>query len=126
MERLHPDDRALIEALAISLDIINGRLDIMSQTTTNSAQALTDLQNSVANLTTVDQSAVTLLGQLSTLISQAGQAQASGVDPNAVETLAQSVAAQASSLGAAVTANTPAASTGGGAAGSTVSGGATS
>lgn len=61
------------------------------------------LTASVAALTTVEQSAVTLLGQLSQLIRDNAQ------DPAALNALADSIDDDKNDLAAAVSANTPAA-----------------
>jgi ABC-type transporter Mla subunit MlaD len=61
------------------------------------------LTASVASLTTVEQSAVTLLGQLAQLVRD------NATDPAALNALADSIDADANDLASAVTANTPAA-----------------
>lgn len=67
------------------------------------AMDLSRLQAAVARDTTVNQSAITLLGQLSQLLrDNAG-------DATAINALADQLDAQQSSLADAVTANTPAA-----------------
>jgi hypothetical protein len=67
------------------------------------ASQLDDLTNQVSLIESVDQSAVTLLQQLSQIISNTEPTQA------AIDNLAARVNASATALAAAVTANTPAA-----------------
>ncbi len=62
---------------------------------------LDTLTADVANLTTVDQSAVTLINGL------AAQIKAAGTDPVALKALTDQMEAQTSALAAAVAANTP-------------------
>lgn len=64
---------------------------------------LDQLTADVATLTTVDQSAITLINGL------AAQIKAAGVDPAALKALTDQMEAQSSALAAAVAANTPAA-----------------
>ena len=64
---------------------------------------LTAIQTAVTENGDVEQSAVTLLGQLSALIT------ANATDPAALQDLANTLEAQKADLAAAVTANTPAA-----------------
>lgn len=68
------------------------------------AQALQDLQDAVAQDTSVDTSAVTLIQQLAVLVQQAN-----GVSPDAVEALVAQLKSNAGGLASAVTAGTPAA-----------------
>lgn len=82
-----PDNGAALRQL------LEGQTKIMAD--------LSGLTASVAAERTVVDSAVALLGQLAQLIRDAG------VDPAALADLAASIDAQASDLGAAVSANTP-------------------
>lgn len=97
----------------------------MSDTLTAEISAL---QSDVVAETSVNQSAVTLLQGLSSQLKTAlAQAQAAGATPaqlSALNTVSTSLQSNTASLAAAVAANTPAASSGSGASGSsTVSGG---
>jgi DNA-binding GntR family transcriptional regulator len=65
--------------------------------------SLTDLQAQVAQTTTVEQSAITLIEGL------AAQLAAAGTDPAALAKLQSDLASSATALAAAITANTPAA-----------------
>lgn len=64
---------------------------------------LTAISAAVENNTSVDESAIALLGQLADLIRQ------NATDPAALAALADSINGEASNLAAAVSANTPAA-----------------
>lgn len=66
---------------------------------------LADIQSAVANETTVEQSVITLLGQL----SQELQAALAANDPAAMQSVVDQINANAANLAAAVQANTPAA-----------------
>jgi hypothetical protein len=65
---------------------------------------LTNITAAVANETTVEDSAITLIQQLSAAVT------AAGTDPVALAALTDQLNTEATSLAAAVTANTPAAS----------------
>jgi len=94
--RQHEDVMQTLGHMHRLLHIAIERIDHMSAATDR-------LTASVANLTTVSQSTITLLGQLSQLIrDNAG-------DPTALNKLADDIDADAAALSAAVTANTPAA-----------------
>lgn len=73
------------------------------------SQQVQDLQAAVANDTTVEQSAITLLQGLSAQLKAAIVASATAGDLTAVEAVAQQIDANSTSLAAAVAANTPAA-----------------
>lgn len=75
--------------------------EIMS-TGVTAAQALSDIQAGVANETTVEQSAITLLTQLTNQITQAN-----GVSPAAVEAVVAQIQSNIANLANAVTLNTP-------------------
>lgn len=95
--RQHDDVMQTLGHMHRLLHIAIERIDHMSAATDR-------LTASVANLTTVSQSTITLLGQLSQMIrDNAG-------DPTALNKLADDIDADAAALSAAVTANTPAAS----------------
>jgi len=86
------------------LEHIHRLLHIILERTAHMSAATDRLTASVANLTSVSQSTITLLGQLSQLIrDNAG-------DPTALNKLADDIDADAAALSDAVTANTPAAS----------------
>jgi hypothetical protein len=64
---------------------------------------LTGLQQAVANETTVEQSAITLLNGLAEQLKNAG------TDPVAIQAVVDSINSSSAALAAAITANTPAA-----------------
>ena len=70
---------------------------------------LTALQTAVANEGTVEASAITLLQGLSAQLQQLIANSGNTVDPAAVQAIVDSINANAATLAAAVTANTPAA-----------------
>lgn len=90
---LYMDLEAMLEPFFIRLQ----------QLERNIMSALTDLQTAVTNEDTVIASAVTLIQGIPALIT------AAGTDPAALAKLTSDINAQAQSLAAAVTANTPAA-----------------
>lgn len=85
------------------LDRIERKLNRLLHLEREELMDLTALQTAVANETTVGQSAITLLAQLTALV------QANIGDPVALQTIVDQVNADSQSLSAAVTANTPAA-----------------
>jgi hypothetical protein len=91
--------RAILHRLAYITGLIE-RLTTQGET---QMATLTDIETKVASESTVVDSAVTLLGELSQLIRD------NSADPAALATLADSLDTQTASLAAAVTANTPAA-----------------
>lgn len=95
-----------------ALERLNGKLDrILDQLLHIQMQERQEMINldalkaSVEKETTVTQSAITLMQQLSDLIEQ------NKADPVALQALADQIDAQASALGSAVQANTPAPTT---------------
>lgn len=96
LSRQHDETKTLLEHMHRLLHTVLERIDRMSAATDR-------LTASVASLTSAQQSAVTLLGQLSQLIrDNAG-------DPTALNKLADDIDADTAALAAAVVANTPAA-----------------
>lgn len=98
-----------IEEALVFLRRLESKLDTLLAKETIMAQTLADLQAAVAAETTIDASAVTLLGGLS---AQIAALKSAGTDPAtaaAIDALATQVTTDTSSLSAAVTANTPAA-----------------
>ena len=72
---------------------------------------ISKLQAAVANETTVEQSAITLLTTLSAEIQTLINASGNTVDPAALQAIVDSMNTSQAALAAAVTANTPAAPT---------------
>jgi hypothetical protein len=97
------------------LDRIEATVNKIERIITQDMSALDDqiaaLQTAVANETSVDQSAITLLNGIPALIQAAvTQAQAAGATPaqlKALTDLGTTIGANATGLAAAVTANTP-------------------
>jgi hypothetical protein len=82
--------------------------------------SIQDLQNAVAQQTSVEQSVLALISGLRDQLAQAVQ----NNDPNAIQQVLDQLNANTQALSAAVVANTPAADGGGGAGGATGGGGA--
>lgn len=70
---------------------------------------ITALQTAVANETTVEQSAVTLISGLAAQIQALITSSGNTVDPAALQAIVDKMTASQTALAAAVTANTPAA-----------------
>ena len=103
-----------------ALQIINAKLDkilggeqIIMATANSLDAAIAALQTTVANETTVEQSAIKLITGIPALIAQAvADAQSKGATPEqlaALTALGSSITSSSASLADAVTANTPAA-----------------
>lgn len=114
--RLDPASLAAIREMFAGLTthistIVEKGVMNMSGTTDTLAAELTNLTNAVAQETTVNQSAITLLNGIPGMIQSAVQAAvAAGADPASLASLnnlATSIAGNATSLASAVTANTP-------------------
>jgi hypothetical protein len=88
---------------------VERRLDLILNLLEQIMTALTDLQTQVAQNTTVEGSAVTLIQGIATQIAAAVAASPGTPDP-ALVTLTQQLQSSATALAAAITANTPAAS----------------
>ncbi len=106
----------IIDTLLILLAIGVAARCIINQLETHMAaldDAIKSLQTQVAAETTVEQSAITLINGIPALIADAvAKAQAQGVTPEQLQALTDlqsTIASNAANLGAAVTANTPAA-----------------
>lgn len=101
-----------IKALSRKLDVAIALLRILTKQGRITMKELEDLTAAVTANTTVEQSAATLItglaGQVQAL-ADAAKTAGTGVDPAAVETLAQQLNTSATALSAAITANTPAA-----------------
>jgi Ca2+-binding RTX toxin-like protein len=95
---------------------IRGMLAQLIQGNKSMTTTLDALTSEVANNTSVEQSAVTLLGNLKTALD------AAGTDPVALKALSDQLATNDAALASAITANTPAATTTSGGT-STVTGG---
>lgn len=97
-----------IEALILSLvnltTFVVKKISAIQQQETAEMATLADIQTAVANETTVEQSAITLLQQL----SQQLQAALASNDPNAIQSVVDQLNANAQALADAVSANTPA------------------
>jgi hypothetical protein len=93
----------------LKLDQINAKLDKILLGEQTMALDITALQTAVAQETTVDSAVETLLtslsGELQTLIANSGNT----VDPAALQAIVNTMTANATTLQAAVSANTPAA-----------------
>lgn len=72
---------------------------------------ITALQTAVANETTVENSAVALIGGLAARIQALIESSGNTVDPKALQALVDNMTASQTALAAAVAANTPAAPT---------------
>jgi hypothetical protein len=83
--------------------------------------SLQDLQNAVAQQTTVEQSVLTFISGLKDQLSQALQ----NNDPNAIQAVLDQLNANTQSLSAAIVANTPASGGGGATGGTDTTGGGT-
>lgn len=98
------DDQALVAALATmksKLDNIGHQLDILTQKQEMIMLDLTALQTAVETETTVEESVIVLLNQLAADLAAAQGNQA------AIDAVVAQMTANADSLAAAVTANTP-------------------
>lgn len=99
----------VVEAAQKVLAALSGQLNEIQKEITIMALDISALTNAVTNETTVEQSAITLLGSLSseiqTLINQSGNT----VDPAALQALVNQMNTSQAALAAAVSANTPAA-----------------
>jgi chaperonin cofactor prefoldin len=104
------DNRAAIRAIHDTLESVCKRIDTMSETTSTIDQAVAALQAQVTQQTTVEASAVTLLQGLSQQLTAA--LAADNINPQDAPNIQAAIAqlqTSASSLSAAITANTPAA-----------------
>ena len=103
-------DARQFAAINLKLDQINAKLDKLLLGETTMALDITALQTAVAQETTVDSAVETLLtglsSELQTLITNSGNT----VDPAALQAIVNTMTANATTLQAAVSANTPAAS----------------
>lgn len=98
------DDQALVAALAImksKLDNIGHQLDILTKKQEMIMLDLTALQTAVETETTVEESVIVLLNQLASDLAAAQGNQ------TAIDAVVAQMTANADSLAAAVTANTP-------------------
>lgn len=86
-----------VERLLVGID---RKLDIILRRTSIMSKELDDLSSEVSNVTTVEQSAITLINGL------ADQIKAAGTDPAKLQALTDSLTASSNSLAAAVAANT--------------------
>lgn len=107
-ERLRQgDDESMMGAVLRAVDRIEDKVDHLEHEIHNQTRIimadLTSLQNQVAQNTSVEESAVTLINGL------ASQLAAAGTDPAKLQALQDSLQASASDLAKAVAANTPAA-----------------
>lgn len=92
----------LLEVIAVQLEVANRQGRTMSK-------ELDDLSAAVTTETSVEASAVTLIGGLASQVADlaaAAKAAGTGVDPAAVEALAGQISASSAALAAAVAANT--------------------
>ncbi|HSR79037.1 MAG TPA: hypothetical protein VLN57_20860 [Xanthobacteraceae bacterium] len=116
---IHAGNAALADVRA-TLNFVTAKVLLMANVLDPVVAQLTALQTAVANETTIDQSAITLLnglgGQIAALAAQLATAIANQADPATVSalvtqltTLGTTVTASSTALAAAVTANTPAA-----------------
>lgn len=92
-----------LEENSVRLARIEAMFAIMQQQELNAMAAIDDLQASVTKEGTVIDGAVTLLSQLSQMIT------AAGTDPVKLASLTQQIDAKTQTLAAAILANTPAA-----------------
>lgn len=92
-----------LEENSVRLARIEAMFAIMQQQELNAMAAIDDLQTSVTKENTVIDGAVTLLSQLSQMIT------AAGTDPVKLASLTQQIDAKTQTLAAAILANTPAA-----------------
>lgn len=99
------DLQAYLEMIDGKLDLVVTRIGLLQTWSTDMSAEVDRLKASVANLATIDQSVVTLLGGLTAQIRTLQN------DPAALTALADEVDARVSELNAAVTANTPATTT---------------
>ena len=99
---LGPDSGAALSAVTNKLDLILALLGKVIQKEVSMSQQLTDLTTQVAQNTTVEAGAVTLIQGL------AAQIAAAGTDPVALQALHDSLNTSATALAAAIAANTPA------------------
>lgn len=95
-------------AVLLGFIILNRKVNLILMSTKPLSQEITDLQAAVAAEETVEQSAITLLQNLS---AQLTAALASADPTGAVEAIVTNINTNAAALAAAVTANTPAAPT---------------
>lgn len=99
---LYSIDRKLCE-ISITQELILKKLQRLTRQEAKMATDLTALTAAVTRDTEVSTSAITLLNHLSELLA------ASATDPAAIQSIAESLTANADALAAAVVANTPAA-----------------
>lgn len=106
---LSQDDREFIRRQMDPLfDEIRSLRDLIRQEAKETQVDLTNITQAVTDNTTVEEGAITLLGQLSDLV------RGTAGDQQAVNDLANKLDSEKSNLAAALVANTPAASAGGG------------
>jgi chromosome segregation ATPase len=85
------------------LQSIDSKLDLLLQRERRIEMTLEELKAKVAEATTVEEGAITLLGQLS------ADLKAAKTDPAAIQAIADSIDAEKAKLADALTANTPSA-----------------
>lgn len=109
------DDHGALAKVLAALTRIEGKIDIMADNTAATQAAVEALTADVANLTTVEQSAVAaingLAAQLAAAIASASDKGATDAQLAALNDLHTAITGDASELAAAVAANTPAAPT---------------
>ena len=97
------------ERMERKLDAITALLNQLVKENTQMALDITALQTAVANETTVEKSAITLIGGLAAQIQTLIDESQDEVDPAALQALVDQMTASQTALATAVTANTPAA-----------------
>jgi hypothetical protein len=98
-----------LTAIALTQNTILGILQTQQKELTNMALDITALQTAVANETTVEQSAITLMTGLAAKISALIASSGNTVDPVALQAIVDGINQNQAALAAAVAANTPAA-----------------
>lgn len=104
-----PGTKAALQAISQKLDALTNLVNLALQKGNTMALDLTQITANVAQLITVDASVEELLTSLSAKVAALSSASTDPATQAAIDALSSEIATQATNLGAAVVANTPAA-----------------